>query len=269
MDRLQNKKWIVYAKPPFGGPAHVLRYLGRYTHRIAISNHRLLAFDGQRVTFRYKDYAHGSKQRIMTLDGSRVPAPILPPRAAQRLRAHPPFRAALQPFPKPEPDAGTNAAGSRWLPSASATATQNPSRQPAPLALSQMRRSHVCGAKTDCGRAVPIKSYRFVMTLNTNPDPRLAPCTPTHSCLERIPVRSCHRPSLSKSSARQATTYLWTHPLPSTSRPIHAPQNPYTGPQTSFNIHRSQADHRVRLERLRLPSSLLIETASNHRRAFP
>ena len=68
MDRLQNKKWIVYAKPPFGGSAQVLRYLGRYTHRIAISNHRLLAFDGQRVTFRYKDYAHGSKQRIMTLD---------------------------------------------------------------------------------------------------------------------------------------------------------------------------------------------------------
>ena len=68
MERLQHKKWIVYAKPPFGGPAQVLRYLGRYTHRIAISNHRLLAFDGLRVTFRYKDYAHGSKQRIMTLD---------------------------------------------------------------------------------------------------------------------------------------------------------------------------------------------------------
>jgi hypothetical protein len=46
----------------------VLRYLGRYTHRIAISNHRLLAFDGERVTFRYKDYGHGSKQRMMTLD---------------------------------------------------------------------------------------------------------------------------------------------------------------------------------------------------------
>jgi hypothetical protein len=69
-DRLQNKKWIVYAKPPFGGPAQVLRYLGRYTHRIAISNHRLLAFDGERVTFRYKDYAHGSKQRIMTLSAT-------------------------------------------------------------------------------------------------------------------------------------------------------------------------------------------------------
>ena len=46
----------------------MLRYLGRYTHRIAISNHRLLAFDGERVSFRWKDYAHGSKQRIMTLD---------------------------------------------------------------------------------------------------------------------------------------------------------------------------------------------------------
>lgn len=66
--RLGKKKWFVYAKPPFGGPAHVLRYLGRYTHRMAISNHRLTAFDGQRVSFRWRDYAHGSKQRIMTLD---------------------------------------------------------------------------------------------------------------------------------------------------------------------------------------------------------
>jgi hypothetical protein len=66
--RLGKKKWFIYAKPPFGGPAHVLRYLGRYTHRMAISNHRLLAFDGQRVSFRWRDYAHGSRQRIMTLD---------------------------------------------------------------------------------------------------------------------------------------------------------------------------------------------------------
>jgi hypothetical protein len=48
----------------------VLRYLGRYTHRVAISNHRLLAFDGERVTFRYKDYAHGGKQRKMMLTGT-------------------------------------------------------------------------------------------------------------------------------------------------------------------------------------------------------
>ena len=65
--RLHRQDWVVYAKPAFGGPEKVLRYLGRYTHRIAISNHRLLAFDGQRVTFRWKDYAHGGKQRKMTL----------------------------------------------------------------------------------------------------------------------------------------------------------------------------------------------------------
>ena len=65
--RLHRNDWVVYAKPAMGGPSQVLRYLGRYTHRVAISNHRLLAFDGDRVTFRWKDYAHGSKQKKMTL----------------------------------------------------------------------------------------------------------------------------------------------------------------------------------------------------------
>ena len=65
--RLHRQDWVVYAKPALGGPLSVLRYLGRYTHRIAISNHRLLAFDGEHVTFRWKDYAHGGKQRKMTL----------------------------------------------------------------------------------------------------------------------------------------------------------------------------------------------------------
>lgn len=68
--RLHRQDWVVYAKPAFGGPQKVLRYLGRYTHRIAISNHRLLAFDGQRVTFQWKDYAHGGKQRKMTLEAT-------------------------------------------------------------------------------------------------------------------------------------------------------------------------------------------------------
>jgi len=64
---LHRQDWVVYAKPAFGGPRQVLRYLGRYTHRVAISNHRLVSFDGERVTFRWKDYAHGSKTRPMTL----------------------------------------------------------------------------------------------------------------------------------------------------------------------------------------------------------
>lgn len=64
---LFREDWVVYAKPAFGGAGKVLRYLGRYTHRVAISNHRLLAFDGERVTFRWKDYARGNKPRRMTL----------------------------------------------------------------------------------------------------------------------------------------------------------------------------------------------------------
>jgi hypothetical protein len=67
MDALFRTDWVVYAKPAFGGPSAVLRYLGRYTHRVAISNHRLIAFDGARVTFRWKDYAHEGQRRTMTL----------------------------------------------------------------------------------------------------------------------------------------------------------------------------------------------------------
>jgi hypothetical protein len=61
--------WVVYAKRPFGGPQQVLKYLARYTHRIAISNRRLVAIGDQTVTFNYKDYAHGNRPRTMTLDG--------------------------------------------------------------------------------------------------------------------------------------------------------------------------------------------------------
>ena len=66
--RLRRQHWVVYAKPAFGGPLQVLRYLGRYTHRVAISNHRLLDFDGERVSFRWRDYTHGNKSCVMTLD---------------------------------------------------------------------------------------------------------------------------------------------------------------------------------------------------------
>jgi Putative transposase/Transposase zinc-binding domain len=67
VDALFDTDWMVYAKPAFGGATAVLRYLGRYTHRVAISNHRLIAFDGHQVTFSYKDYARGNQRRTMTL----------------------------------------------------------------------------------------------------------------------------------------------------------------------------------------------------------
>jgi hypothetical protein len=65
--QLFRENWVVYAKPPFGGPEHVLHYLARYAHRVAISNHRLVAFRNDRVSFRWKDYAHGGKQKVMTV----------------------------------------------------------------------------------------------------------------------------------------------------------------------------------------------------------
>ena len=60
--------WVVYSKRPFGGPEHVLRYLGAYTHRVAISHHRLVALNDGEVTFRWRDSAHGNQKRLMTLD---------------------------------------------------------------------------------------------------------------------------------------------------------------------------------------------------------
>lgn len=65
---LRRHNWVVYAKPPFGGPDQVVAYLGRYTHRIAISNHRILAMDDKSVTFSWKDYADHNRRKSMTLD---------------------------------------------------------------------------------------------------------------------------------------------------------------------------------------------------------
>jgi hypothetical protein len=67
MRPLFRKDWVVYAKPPFGGPEYVLRYLGRYTHRVAISNHRLVSFADGKVTFRWRDSAHHNEQKLLTL----------------------------------------------------------------------------------------------------------------------------------------------------------------------------------------------------------
>jgi hypothetical protein len=64
---LFRKDWVVYSKPPFGGPEYVLQYLGRYTHRVAISNHRLVSFVDGKVTFRWRDSAHNNEQKLLTL----------------------------------------------------------------------------------------------------------------------------------------------------------------------------------------------------------
>ena len=67
VDRLYNKEWVVYCKPPFGSAEHVIGYLGRYTHRVAISNNRIVAFENGYVVFKWKDYRDNNKEKYMTV----------------------------------------------------------------------------------------------------------------------------------------------------------------------------------------------------------
>jgi Putative transposase/Transposase zinc-binding domain len=84
-----GKDWVVYAKPPLQEPQHVLTYLARYTHRVAISNHRLVALEDGEVTFRYKDYQRGHRLRTLTLEAVEFLRRLMlhvPPYGFQRLR---------------------------------------------------------------------------------------------------------------------------------------------------------------------------------------
>ena len=82
--RAARPRWVVYAKPPFAGPEQVLTYLGRYTHRIAISNERIVSMEGDQVTFHYRDRANGNRRKSMTLPAAaflrRFLLHVLPPR---------------------------------------------------------------------------------------------------------------------------------------------------------------------------------------------
>jgi hypothetical protein len=86
---LGAQEWVVYAKEPLQDPQHVLTYLARYTHRVAISNHRLVALEDGQVTFRYKDYARGHRLRTLTLEAVEFLRRLMlhvPPHGFQRLR---------------------------------------------------------------------------------------------------------------------------------------------------------------------------------------
>ena len=100
---LRKCEWVVYAKRPFAGPAAVLAYLSRYTHRVAISNQRLVAMDERGVTFRWKDYRSQAPNAIQDDDArpERVHAPVSAACAAQRISPHPPLW-----VDSPMPDAG-------------------------------------------------------------------------------------------------------------------------------------------------------------------
>ena len=94
--QLRATPWVVYAKRPFGGPAHVLQYLSRYTHRIAISNARLISLADGVVRFRWKDYADRRAYEGHDPRRRGISPPLSVARAPARLRAHPTLRAARQ-----------------------------------------------------------------------------------------------------------------------------------------------------------------------------
>ena len=86
---LRAQEWVVYAKEPMQNPQHVLTYLARYTHRVAISNHRLVALEDGQVTFRYKDYQRGHRLRTLTLNAMEFLRRLMlhvPPHGFHRLR---------------------------------------------------------------------------------------------------------------------------------------------------------------------------------------
>ncbi|MBB4085662.1 hypothetical protein GGR49_001247 [Sphingomonas carotinifaciens] len=118
---VRKKRWVVYAKPPFAGPETVLAYLSCYTHRVAISNSRLLRFDQTGVTFRYKDYRRAGGRAAAGHDAQprRVHPPLPAPRPAEGLPPHPPLWPARRPHPqgpyrtRPQTARGHSAAGCR------------------------------------------------------------------------------------------------------------------------------------------------------------
>jgi hypothetical protein len=71
LEPVRNLKWVVYAKPPFAGPQQVVNYVGRYTHRVAISNHRIVDIEGGEVKFTWRDYRHNNEQKTMTLSADQ------------------------------------------------------------------------------------------------------------------------------------------------------------------------------------------------------
>ena len=167
VDALFRTEWVVYAKPAFGGPEAVLRYLGRYTHRVAISNHRLIAFDGDRVTFRWKDYAHGGQWRTMTLTAMEFLRRFVQHVLPRGLCPHPAVRVSRQCLSH-----GALGAGPRAPRTASALTIRRPRRDTcrrlalSPVRCSHDRRAHPHRSPARGGLSPP----RYVMTAQPRRD---------------------------------------------------------------------------------------------------
>jgi hypothetical protein len=201
---LRAKAWVVYAKRPFAGPKQVLEYLGRYTHRTAISNERLVSLDADSVRFRYKDTAHGGRRRVMelcALEFLRRFALHVLPRGFNRIRHYGLLanrnkrallavaRAALAPArrARPAPD-----------PSPSPSAHRRPRHQPLHTAARHAAARHFARnrARRRDRELVPVSTARSASRCLRSCPARVDPVRPLcHSApiAIRVPQRSAHR----------------------------------------------------------------------------
>ena len=256
VNALFETDWVVYAKPAFGGASAVLRYLGRYTHRVAISNHRLLAFDGDHVTFQWKDYAHGDQRRTMTLSAMeflrRFVQHILP-RGFVRIRqsgfsrtpvGRPAWRSRAPCSPHRRPPAVHDRD----------RADDHRPQTPRDVGLSALRsgddrRPDPLGAPPGDGHT----RLRYLMSTGSSSRPASSstwsPTSPAAVCLDprRQPVTSPRRcPHAPPARARAAAARA---PTATSIDHLATPGDP------DFQLH-------SRPPRQRLPSSLVIESAS-------
>ena len=141
---LRRKNWFVYIKEPFAGPKAVLAYLSRYTHRVAISNTRLIAHDKRGVTFRYKDYrADGlARRKIDDAGNGRVHPPLHAPHPAQGLPPHPPLRAVRLRKPRRQYRAAAGVAGCNAACGGKRKSRPRPAGGNRPAAMPLLRRAH-------------------------------------------------------------------------------------------------------------------------------
>ena len=146
--------WVVYAKPPFGGPEQVLKYLARYTHRVAISNARLLDFEDGMVRFRYKDYAHGNRKRVMTLTALEFVRRLLLHVLPTGFHANPPLRHPGQSPSAREAGLVPPVVGVRYG-GRTGVAEETRETRESPSSITPTRVCPVCGA----GRMIVIKEF--------------------------------------------------------------------------------------------------------------
>jgi hypothetical protein len=184
---LRRRDWVVYSKPPFGGPELVLKYLARYTHRVAISNGRLLSLDNGQVRFRWRDSRHNNRSSVMTLDAVEFIRRFLLHVLPSGLRQDPPLRSTRQPQP-PSGPSPVQEPSPRHRPGQQRTADRTAEVRTQPILSSvQTRhpardRSPTVGQASRLPRTRRLRALRLILrkTMSTRRPTRFLPSTGSH-----------------------------------------------------------------------------------------